>query len=75
MREDSADLQKQSTRLVRRTYQLHQTLDSLQAELEGKIHHGGTAGEIDPAEEIICHPLFAPGHETSHYKTPKDGAG
>ena len=53
---------------------LDQTLGGLQAELEGKIHHGSTAGEIDPAEEIICHPLLAPGDEACHHKTPEDRA-
>ena len=50
---------------------LHQTLGGLQAKLNGKVHHGGAAGEIDPAKEVICHPLFAPGNKPCHDKAPE----
>ena len=45
---------------------LHQTLGSLQAELNGKVNHDNTAGKIDPAEKVLSHPLFSPGDEACH---------
>lgn len=42
--------------------------------MNGKVHHGSTAGKIDPAVEIIRHPLFAPSDEPCHDKAPQDRA-